>query len=74
MHSLIHLNKDVKNLGLLDTFSAFPFENYLQELKRILSKIQISLCNKCAKRHVKENAVSKCRKQTSMFHKKIYQR
>lgn len=38
MHNLIHLHEDVKNYGCLDMFSAFPFENYFQELKQMLRK------------------------------------
>ena len=34
MHSLIHLNEDVKNFDTLDSFSAFPFENFLQKVKK----------------------------------------
>lgn len=38
MHNMIHLPEDVKNHGCLDMFSAFPFENYLQEVKKMLRK------------------------------------
>lgn len=38
VHNLIHLPEDVKIHGCLDMFSGFPFENYLQHLKRILRK------------------------------------
>lgn len=38
MHNLIHLHEDVKNHGCLDMFSAFPFENYFQEMKKMLRK------------------------------------
>ena len=39
VHSLIHLAKEViNNDGPLDSFSAFPFENYMQFLKNILRK------------------------------------
>lgn len=34
VHGLIHLPADVMRFGPLDTFSCFPFENYLQQLKR----------------------------------------
>lgn len=34
VHALLHISEDAKNLGCLDNFSAFPFENYLQYLKR----------------------------------------
>ena len=36
VHSMLHLADDVKELGHLDNFSAFPFENYLQHLKRVV--------------------------------------
>lgn len=36
MHSLLHLPDDVKNCGKLDNYSAFPFENYLQTIKKML--------------------------------------
>ncbi|XP_070396658.1 uncharacterized protein [Dermacentor albipictus] len=38
VHSLIHLASDVKIHGELDSFSAFPFENNMQVLKRQLRK------------------------------------
>ncbi|KYN02771.1 hypothetical protein ALC62_06406 [Cyphomyrmex costatus] len=38
VHNLIHICQDVKMYGPLDTFSAFPFENYLKTLKRMLRK------------------------------------
>ena len=34
VHCLIHLPGDVMRFGPLDKFSSFPFENYLQQLKR----------------------------------------
>ena len=38
VHNLIHLADDVLNFGPLDAFSAFPFENHLQSIKRLLRK------------------------------------
>lgn len=38
VHNLIHLCQDVQNNGCLDTFSAFPFENYMKTLKKMLRK------------------------------------
>lgn len=35
---LIHLKDDVKRLGHLDSFSAFPFEIYMKTLKSFISK------------------------------------
>lgn len=38
-HNLIHLPDDVLKFGHLDSFSAFPFENYLYILKKKLKKL-----------------------------------
>ena len=43
VHGLIHLAADVPNVGPLDNYSAFPFENFLGKLK---TANQIFLCNK----------------------------
>lgn len=40
IHNLIHLCQDVKKYGPLDSFSAFPFENYMQVLKKMLRKAE----------------------------------
>ena len=36
VHGITHLANDVKNFGCLDKLSAFPFENYLGFLKRLV--------------------------------------
>jgi len=36
VHSIIHLANDAIKYGVLDNFSAFPFENYLQHVKKII--------------------------------------
>lgn len=36
VHTLIHLAEDVATHGCLDRISGFPFENYLQKLKRFV--------------------------------------
>ena len=36
VHALVHLAADVQKFGPLDSFSAFPFENELQGLKRMV--------------------------------------
>jgi hypothetical protein len=38
VHSLIHLPDDVLRYGSLPNFSAFPFENYMQTLKKTNKK------------------------------------
>lgn len=36
IHILSHLSDDVKRFGPLDSFSAFPFENYLGQIKKFI--------------------------------------
>lgn len=36
VHCLTHLTADAKKYGILDSFSAFPFESFLFQLKRLL--------------------------------------
>lgn len=43
IHGLIHLATDVRRLGGLDTFSAFKYENKLDEIKRLIRKSSGSL-------------------------------
>ncbi|KYM99960.1 hypothetical protein ALC62_09283 [Cyphomyrmex costatus] len=38
IHGLLHISDCVKQFGPLDTFSAFPFENFMKELKSNLRK------------------------------------
>lgn len=38
VHNLLHLAQDVKNHGPVDEFSAFPFENYLQTILKLIRK------------------------------------
>lgn len=50
VHSLIHLAQDVRQFGPLDTFSAFPFENYLGKLKKLVRGPALAL-QQVIKRH-----------------------
>jgi len=36
VHAFIHLPNDAKKYGVVDNFSSFPYENYLQHIKKIL--------------------------------------
>lgn len=36
VHNLLHLSEDVLNFGPLDSFSAFPFENFMSKIKRLV--------------------------------------
>ncbi|KAJ8953340.1 hypothetical protein NQ314_007371 [Rhamnusium bicolor] len=38
VHNLLHLSDDIFRYGKLDDFSAFPFENYMSQLKKMLRK------------------------------------
>lgn len=38
IHNLLHISQDATNFGKLDNFSAFPFENYMQILKKHVRK------------------------------------
>ena len=64
VHLLSHLGDDVLRNGALDNFSAFPYDNYLGSLKKmirggrcplkqvinnILSRIQLGICKKTTK-------------------------
>lgn len=35
-HNLLHLTADVENFGKLDYFSAFPFENFMTKIKKMI--------------------------------------
>jgi len=37
-HNLLHLCDDVKKFGSLQEFSAFPFENYMQSILKMIRK------------------------------------
>ncbi len=43
VHGLLHLAKDVRKHGHLDQFSAFKFENYLGQLKKIVRSPNLPL-------------------------------
>jgi len=43
VHGLVHLAADVKQFGTLDNFSAFPFENFLCSLKKMVRKPKFPL-------------------------------
>lgn len=38
VHGLVHLPEDVQKFGCLDHISAFPYENHLQKIKRLVRK------------------------------------
>jgi len=44
IHSLIHLARDCRIHGPLDSFSCFPFETYLNRLKKLVRSSKSPLC------------------------------
>lgn len=54
-HSLIHLSDDAKHFGSLNVANCFPFENYLQILKRLLRKSNNPLQQAVNRLYEKEN-------------------
>lgn len=44
VHNLVHLAQDVKVHGNLDSFSAFKFENFMQQLKKLVRKPKSPCC------------------------------
>jgi len=55
MHSLIHLADDADEFGSLENISAFPFENYMQELKRMVRSNSNSLVQVIRRVHESES-------------------
>ena len=43
VHCLVHLANEVRIYGCLDTISAFPFENFMQFIKRLIRKPNLPL-------------------------------
>lgn len=43
VHSLVHLASDTEHFGSLDSISAFPFENFLGGLKKMVKKAHLPL-------------------------------
>jgi len=43
VHGLVHLAAEAKRNGTLDKFSAFPFENYMKSLRKLVRKSELPL-------------------------------
>lgn len=47
VHNLLHLVDDCRKFGTLDSFSAFPFENFLGHMKNHMLRTDVKrFCNK----------------------------
>jgi hypothetical protein len=57
IHGLLHIADDVRKFGTVDTFCAFPFENFMQELKKYVRKSEKPL-QQLARRYAELEAVS----------------
>ena len=64
VHNLIHLSDDAKQFGSLDSFSTFPFENYLYSLKKLLRKHEKPL-SQIHRRIVEKNTANKYKQNTN---------
>ncbi|KAM7291910.1 uncharacterized protein ISCGN_025208 [Ixodes scapularis] len=58
VHGLLHLENDVRAHGHLDRWSAFAFENYMQNFKKSLRKPEKPLEQLCNRLAEKKNAVA----------------
>lgn len=70
VHNLIHLADDVLNLGPLDSFSAFQYENYMSEIKKSLKTCNKPLQQIINREHEKRS-VQKCN-ETSYSNKTVF--
>lgn len=68
VHYLTHLSDDVEMYGALDNFSAFPFETYLNEIKRLVKSTTNPLAE-IYNRLTERNIVNKV--HNSLSNKKI---
>lgn len=67
VHCLIHLPADVAMYGPLDNFAAFPFENFLGKLKRLIKSANQPLIQLCKRLH-EANLVSNVNENLSASH------
>ena len=69
VHSLLHLAEDARRLGALDTFSAFPFENFLGIMKRRIRSGSQPLAQIC--RRLSEMKTNTFLQKSSISNRKI---
>nr|CAH7730480.1 unnamed protein product [Callosobruchus chinensis] len=59
VHNLLHLTEDVREYGVVDNFSAFPFENFLQQILKLIRKSDRPL-QQIVKRHLERQTGMAC--------------
>ncbi|XP_077561437.1 uncharacterized protein LOC144177729 [Haemaphysalis longicornis] len=59
VHGLIHVANDVRTHGSLHSYSAFPFENYMQKLKKYVRKPEKPL-QQLSNRIAEERSLASC--------------
>ena len=57
VHGLLHIADDAENLGPLDSCSAFPFENFLHQLKKLVRNGNKPLMQVVKRLHEMENSM-----------------
>lgn len=62
VHNLLHIANDVRKFGPLDAFSAFPFENFMKQIKRMVHAQHLPL-QQVAKRLGEENVSAAMRSE-----------
>lgn len=68
VHGLVHLSGDAHMFGSLDNISAFPFENFLSKLKRMIRKPKFPLAQ-VVRRLSEQAEIQKTIKNISLFDK-----
>ena len=67
IHSLVHLHQDSEQFNAsLDTISAFPFENYMQTLKRTIKNANNPVAQVVKRKH-EINIANSCRLKKQLF-------
>lgn len=60
VHNLLHISNDVYNFGDLNSFSAFPFENYMQCLKKHIRKFERTIAQLVRRISEQEQLIEHC--------------
>ncbi|XP_036138295.1 uncharacterized protein LOC118644260 [Monomorium pharaonis] len=67
IHCLCHLTEDVNNFGILDNFSSFKFENFMQILKKLIRKNEKPLQQLFRRYHEARHVTTKIKKSTKLY-------